>query len=246
MNSENQNPNWESLLVQYGLGAFETMRCVDGKIALLPYHIERISRVAFDWGIEKSEIEKAFTKALVNLPLELSRVKLLLGLNEGNELLSHLYVYPLKIETKGRKLLLRKCQNKKSENYKSCNYASHYLEKKKANISGYDDVCYEYDGQLLECSSSALVFLNKTEGIVAEGENLRSVSVSKLLDKKNSFWKKGKISLDTLMTSGALCVSNALHGLVPVESIHDERGEGVYESTCSIDLKKWNNFIFNE
>lgn len=247
MKSNADKVDWDSLLVQYGIGAFETMRCMNGNIPLLPYHLKRITSVADDWGIANKEVEEKFYETLNSLPNELSRVKILLALNEENVLFSHRYLYPLVSDRKPRKLLLKKVDNLQKQNYKSCNYAFHFLEKKQAILKGYDDVCYEYHGCLHECSSSALLLSNGTLGIVAKGKNLQSVSAAKLLNDNNGYWIKDKISLEKINERDfSLFVSNAVQGIVPVKSLYNENGEIVYESTSDETLNHWNEVLFNE
>jgi branched-subunit amino acid aminotransferase/4-amino-4-deoxychorismate lyase len=235
-----------SLLVQYGLGAFETMRCVASKIPLQHFHLERILKAASVWGIEKNTVEQEFLKHFKELPTELSRIKVLIGLNDENTLVSHRYTVPLIENLDPKNLVMKKTNNREAEYFKSCNYAFHYFERKKAIEAGYDDVCYQQEGRLIECSTSAIILINEGSGMIANGENLSSVSVAKLMSLKGDYWSKGPVVIDGLQQSGQLCVANALHGLTAIRTIKDETGNLLYENKTPKDISHWNELLFSD
>ena len=51
--------NWHLPLVQYGLGAFETMRMVEGRVPLLEFHFERLSKAFEYWSVEEPDLDRA-------------------------------------------------------------------------------------------------------------------------------------------------------------------------------------------
>jgi len=237
---------WDSALVQYGVGAFETMLSNNANIHLLPYHLERIKRFGIEWGVDSKQIEDKFTEQLVDLPKGKYRVKVLIGLNNKEEVIAHRYTYPFQEKKAAKKLLLIKTFGRQTELYKSCNYAFHYKARKKAFEDGFDDICYEQDGVLLECSTSTILCLKQDEGIVALENNLQSVSAAKLLSHREGFWKKGIIKLEYVDRLGSLFTSSALHGCVPVNSIVNEDGKTLYEMKEFPSYEKWNKFLFED
>ncbi|MBF0197140.1 MAG: aminotransferase class IV [Planctomycetes bacterium] len=249
-----QNPPWQSLLVQYGLGAFETMLAVDGEIPLLNAHKKRLANALKAWG-QKSECEEINelwleVKELAKNANSYAKVKLLLGINQGDEL-----IYQITISEQQKpgtyspvKLQTQKTWGNLSSAYKSCNYGQHYLARQKALASGCDDVLYvNEEGDFLECGIFCLALLSPEQGLISKGPRLQSVSADYFLRAQPDFWQESTIHLKNITdAAGQIICMNAVQGLRQVCHIQNEQGEIIYTAApCSNDiLEPFNQSLF--
>jgi len=242
-------PKWDMPLLQFGIGAFETMRCIEGKIPLLEFHLSRLEKALEHWAIEKIGLASLWAQRHVQLQCDHElRVKWLIGLDHQFQLIDHLYQVPISHITKPLHLLIETVAHSISMDYKSCNYVQHWCAHRKACQQGYDDMLYVTpEMKILECSRYAMTWIDVENGIFAKGENLNSVSSSAFIKKRSDFWKKGELYLNSLPKSGRLYACNALHGLVPIDSVHSSSGECFYKNNQTATQHDfWNKILFNQ
>lgn len=243
--SVRSGPGWETPLVQFGLGAFESMRVQDGRVPLWPYHKERLMRALHTWGVKESfpaDIEEELQTFLTRGEL---RLKLLMGIGEDDRLIWHWYAHELELLEKPlRLLLLETCAN--SQKFKSCNYADHFLARQRARGAGFGDALYVDENEiLLECSSGAVFVMDAHNGNCAETGMLQSVVREKLLQEHPDYWQVKKSSLSELRKNDYLVYGNAVQGLVGIEKVIDSTEKCRYERKTDWSfLESWNKWLF--
>lgn len=238
---------WDSLAVQYGIGAFETMRMENGRIALWDYHYQRLKRAISSWGLSEEELKVAIS-GLESVQEKNCRLKLFIGLHSERKLISHIYLSSLELRDSSKRLLLQTNRRALEQVYKTSQYSDHYFSYTKARSQQCDDVLYEsINGHLLECSRAAILVLSEDRGYLSQGPILKSVTRQKLFDEKGNFWKlKERILLDELGDTEFLCTGNAVEGLRAVNEVIDEKGRCRYKKKVPNTLiDKWNQFLFS-
>lgn len=238
--------DWNMPLVQYGLGAFETMRCIQGKIPLLNEHFQRLKRALEHWDTNPDQLQDLWAKHRDQLPQKGEhRLKWLISLKQNGGLIDHLYIFDYQPSPNPLSLCIGDCLFTHLQTYKSCNYAEHYLQNKKATQLGCDDMLYlTKDQGIVESSRAAILCIQDEQGIVCSGPRLESVSARYLLKNHSTFWKEAQITLDDLKESSQLYACNALHGLMPIQSIHTQQGQRVYHNPNPGPPKGWNEKLF--
>jgi len=239
---------WEQPFVQFGLGAFETMHAFDGKIPLIDFHLTRLNNALTSWQCSNFDLKKEWNLVKKDIPHEGQfRIKWLLGLDENNNILHHLYQFPYQKALTPLKLLARPCFQLNPQPFKSTAYAEHWLELKHATQQGFDDVIYlDAENNLIECSKATLLSTHHDHGILASGANLNSVSAQALKSIQPNYWKKEPIALKNLSVSSQLWACNALHGMMPIHSIHNESGEVLYQFEGTEPKDVWTPLLFRK
>lgn len=258
------NPNWNDPLVQYGIGAFETMRAVHGTIPLWPWHRQRLERALEYWNQARTPMEKPLELVDKELqkPLEFvekklqnlleqqqeqptSKIKLLLGLGEKGWI-HHFYNEAFEPELKAKKLLICESLKPTAQSFKSCNYAEHWLAFKKAQSQACDDVIYlSSERTLLECSTACLISEQSPERFsIVKNDTLASVSAQCLVERfPDHFNFCPELSLKEALQK-PLFTCNALRGLQPVAQIRAEAGKQ-HELPCFEKTAQfWNEQLF--
>lgn len=239
---------WEQPLVQFGLGAFETMHAFDGNIPLIDFHLSRLQNALTKWQSSNFDLKKEWDLVSENLSNDGEfRVKWLLGLDKNNNILHHLYQFPYQKATTPLKLLARPCFQLNPQTFKSSAYAEHWLELKHATQQGFDDVIYlDTQNNLIECSKATLLSTQHDHGTLASGANLNSVSAQALKTLQPNYWKREPLALKNLSVSSQLWACNALHGMMHINSIQNDLGEVLYQYKGTEPKDVWTPLLFKK
>lgn len=243
---EYQGVSWVSPLLQFGLGAFESMRYENGKVALWKLHAERLTQALKKWGLSENLILEGEKKIAELKPEKSLRLKLFYGLSENADLHIHLYQTDLQINSTPRRLMLFEGVRHVLP-YKSSSYDFHYLNRQQALSEDYDDVVYTLDQKTLsECSTASLILVKNNSGIISTVDVLPSTSAKRLMSLDENFWSSGEIRISELNQNSELWMSNAVQGLVPIAEIKNQQGDILYQQNKYSDsmLKDWNQRLF--
>lgn len=250
------NLSWNSSLVQFGVGAFETMRLVEGNIPLLPWHQQRLKRFALDWELDTTKLDGIWEQALEHwdtLPKNVVwRVKLLIGLDENQQLTHHVFEFEHQDKKAPRRLMAMASPfspNKPRDPYKSSSYQLHISAKRRAMKAGFDDALYwAEDGSWLETSTAALMLFDGKHWRAAEnGAFLQSVFKTSCFERfPEDTLAQEQLNAEDLK-EGPLFMCNALNGLMPIASVHFEDGrELITEQLPDRDFtQEWNQKFFS-
>lgn len=249
------NLSWQYPFVQFGVGAFETMRYQNGRIALESYHKNRLTRALRHWNLDPHLIEAPWQmlheKLVAIKSKKIHRIKLLIGLNDKDELCAHVFDQPHQDKTLRRKLMLYSPHSNQRNVYKSSSYEQHFLAHRDAVRQGWDDAIYiTQDGHLLETSTAAL-FIKGAHGLlcVEQGHFLDSVVKTALLERFPDEVKTcKKIHIDQIQSS-CLLMGNALQGLMAVASVSEvsrARKDHIPLEVEQEYLDIWNQRLFGQ
>jgi branched-subunit amino acid aminotransferase/4-amino-4-deoxychorismate lyase len=240
--------SWDDPLVQYGWGAFETMRSFDGQIPLLKWHKHRLEKALIHWGESESLLKPIFEHLYQRLQTDLSqgsyRLKLIIGMgNKG--IIFHVYHWPYQKNAPVKSLLLKEQTIFKPQNYKSTCYVEHLINFKLAKAKGFDDAVYcDHQHNLLECSTSALLSYENGVFYGFNGPVLDSTSLASLVDRfPEKFHLRATKDLISLSQYPLLCI-NALHGISKINSIHHEGHITRFPLTPEPLISEWNRRLF--
>lgn len=241
-----KSPQWGDPFVQFGMGAFETMRCIDGQIPLIEFHLERLSQALQIWNCTDFDLKQAWNFYQKTLPeSDQFRVKWLLGLNLNHQISDHLFREPYRMPAKKLTCLALPAPYSTHQRYKSNSYDQHWLANRKATQHKCDDAIYLLpDSRIVECSRASVLITDSQKGYSAKGPNLNSVSVAALKKFNLEFWSERKIYLNQIASSEQLWACNALHGIRPISSVIDLEGKEIYRSNCEQEAKAWNEALF--
>jgi branched-subunit amino acid aminotransferase/4-amino-4-deoxychorismate lyase len=248
--------SWESPFVQFGVGAFETMRCHRGTVPLLGLHRQRLHLALSAWELKPLVLEEAWADLLITLSQldedSTFRVKLLIGLDQHHNIQHQIFTQPHQDNPKPRRLLLSSSTSCYESLYKSSSYEQHFLARHKAHSLGFDDGIYQaLSGELLESSTAALFLWNEEKLLcVKSGNFLRSVLKTHLLNNFSDHVQTiPHIEMNSLKEH-ALLLGNALQGFMPVDSISGTSDDS--ESFCiknkPVDpewIRAWNDQLFS-
>jgi branched-subunit amino acid aminotransferase/4-amino-4-deoxychorismate lyase len=239
-------PHWNDHFVQFGLGAFETMRCIKGEVPLIELHLKRLHLALKAFGNTTFNLESAWEQQLLSIPKTGQfRLKWFLGLDQHQQIREHLYQYPYQSNTKPLKCLALPAPFATKQFYKSSSYDLHWLAHRKATQHQCDDAIYLLpDSQLVECSRAAILLSHSEKGLCADGPNLNSVSTMALQKCAPNFWSQKKIYLNQIANTEQLWGCNALHGLRPIHTIIDLQGRELYHCKDLSSAQEWNERLF--
>jgi branched-subunit amino acid aminotransferase/4-amino-4-deoxychorismate lyase len=243
---------WNDLLVQFGIGAFETMLLTKGKIPLLNWHRQRLQKALSRWEHPEDALDKTWEKLEADLQKAHSndqnmRIKLLVGLGREKQLLQHIYAIPFQANPNPRNLLCRAQVTFQQQTYKSCQYEDHYFSLQQAKQAQHDDAVYfNAKDELLECSTSALLFQKDQKLCAIQGSTLTSSSIQSLLDRfPKDVISHRPIQLEDLPKETLWFTCNALHGIAPIQKITTIAGEEHHFRVApEMMLKSWNQRLF--
>jgi 4-amino-4-deoxychorismate lyase len=247
--------SWQEPFVQFGVGAFETMRYQNGNISLEAFHKRRLAKAIRHWSLKPHAIEVPWgmlheqLKALDSR--NVYRVKLLIGLGENNQLCAHVFHKPHQDNTAPRRLIRHRPHSNQLSPYKSSSYEQHFLARREAIRLGWDDAIYITEkGSLLETSTAAM-FIKSDDDLfcVRQGDFLDSVLKNALLER---FTNQVKVCRDIHLSqihSNGLLMGNALQGLIAVDSVSEDPKTRTEYTPLGIEQKwidHWNQRLFGE
>lgn len=229
---EPRSPHWNDNFIQFGLGAFETMRCIDGQVPLIEFHLERLSRALKAFDCSSFNLDPSWNQQLLTIPTKGQfRVKWFLGLDQNRRIKDHLYIQPYKAAFETLTCLALPAPFNQAQIYKSSSYDQHWLAHQKATRHQCDDAIYLLpDSQIVECSRASVLLTDPKNGFYAKGPNLQSVSVAALKSQNSDFWSGKNLYLNQIKKEEQLWCSNALHGVRAIRSIVDLQGRELYRS----------------
>jgi branched-subunit amino acid aminotransferase/4-amino-4-deoxychorismate lyase len=245
-------PQWNDLLVQYGIGAFETMRYAQGKIPLLTWHRQRSRHALRRWGLPENALDDTWNGLesqvqKVDSHAPLLRIKLLFGLGAQQQLIHHLTTCPFEVNETPRRLLIQPQVSYREQLYKSCQYEDHYFNFKLAKELGHDDVIYQNErGEALECSTAALLFSQGDRLCAIRGPTLASSSIQSLLDRyPQDMIIHAPINVEHLPSKTMWFACNALHGIVPISRMEDSSDQHRELPIAPTEMtERWNKRLF--
>ena len=220
----------QSPLVQYGEGCFETLKINQGQIEYWSDHLLRLSRsIAFVYGEElpqnfQSQLtEELFPWIETHASNQDFRFKLIVWKEPeiGFRYFASLTPYqsPLKPFTLGLWTDSQGWFAQELCQYKLTNYLPHRMLIRKASEVGVDDIL-RIDSQftLKETSRSNLFVFHNNKLITPPGHDILPGTIRKQL-LQNGKATEGLLTLEDLKHAQAVFLTNALIGVIPVESI---------------------------
>ena len=243
-----KNLHWDQPFIQYGVGAFETLRCRAGEFPLAIAHQRRLLKALEHWKLEPRLLDEAWDELLQKGRESRSdqRFKLLLGLGENGELIHHIYQFDYQALPEKRRLCLAQQVMHRAQPYKSSSYEAHYWARQEALRAGFDDVLYiDALGCPLECSTSAILEFREGFFFAPQGPVLASVSVAHLLEHYPAVFKRLPSLEPGLWQQRKWVTCNALHGLRAVESIQVNSLETNCPMVEADVLQFWNQQLFS-
>lgn len=242
-------PGWHDEGLQYGIGAFESMRADAQGIPLWRSHRERLGRALEAWGLGKEYLE-VLDESLSRQtwPEGGVRVKLIVSLTRRGPVhhLRQEALPELGSPLRPLRLLLETCDAAEAMTYKSCSYERHWLAWRRAQRAGCDDTLYVMNDHLLECSRAAVGWLENDVGILSEGPCLDSVCARRLIELDGRTWRRGVVDIKRLSSgSGRLVCLNAVRGLMPVGEVVDVEGrKWLPNQPAGVETASWNERLF--
>ncbi len=210
-----------SPFLHYGVGAFETMRAIAGRLPLWDYHRQRLTRALEAWGCGAGlldDLERALRPAATSAPLE--KVKVIVGLMETGHAAFRIFREAYVPPPRSMRLLALREDHPMAAGWKSCNRERHFFAKRRAQASGCDDVLYlTRRKNLLETSAAAIHVLSADHAASASGPILDSISRRRLLEHPSGFFAGARISLDDIRAARPLLLTNALRGIFHASEI---------------------------
>lgn len=247
----------------YGFSLFETFLVNgDGSVFLLEEHIDRLydscTFFNFKIGVNKSELVKSICEHINsnNISKEVLRLTVTFGNKDKNIEPSFVFTrrkgYTDDIYTKGLKLHVSKCirnGNSLIIRHKTGNYLENFLVGRQASAEGYDDaVILNVSNEITETTKSNIFFY-------ANGKIYTPAIDCGLLPGITRNWVieeltaggvsvvEGRYSMDELMKSEEVFVSNSVMGIAPVCLVNWNDGNKAFKNGCisGMLIKKYKN-----
>ena len=243
-------PGWDSPLVQFGVGAFETLRCESGNFPLLRWHRDRISRALEIWGVAPEKLEAPWQSLLERgralEDVSHRRVKLLIGLTETDELVHHVFDFSFAPNSQSRTLRLESQRIFLPQSFKTTSYEEHYWARRKAAREGVSDVLYvDEKREMLEASTSCLLIWDGSHFLVRDkGPVLASTSLASLRSRYPEDFKPISAFPLSLTERFPLLMMSALNGMAHVGRLVDGQDSHELKPIDEGLLEDWNRRLF--
>ena len=218
-----------SLAFNYGIGVFETMRLIDGKIEYFDDHLERLvyslTIIQVD-SFSPYDIKKKIEAYLFENSMTNGIIKVLV--NDAGIFISYREnSYKYEDYLNGFKVKISDIQILPKSVYtiKSSNYMINYLESVKAKEEGYDEVLFFNTDKLLAEGSKSNVFLVYKNQIVTptlESGCLAGIIRKKILTEKSYKIVEKDICSSDLEKADAVFLTNSIMGVMPVRQINEK------------------------
>ncbi|MDO8540670.1 MAG: aminotransferase class IV [Opitutaceae bacterium] len=226
----------------YGLGLFETIKVLDGRLVFFPEHAERLGRSAAELGlvlaISREELHARCRQCIGANALRDAALKLVVYQSPGGVgelIVPGRNLYPSELYARGFRLktMRENGRNHELSGHKTLNYLKCIRAKRGAEASGFDEALFvAADGAVLEGAISN-VFVVK-DGLVhtpslAQGilPGIARAAVLRLLIAEPV--DEGAIPGALLLAADEVFVTNSLLGVMPVGRV-DERS---YDLSCN-------------
>ena len=215
-----------SLAFNYGIGVFETMRLIDGKIEYFDEHLGRLIsslKTIRIYKITPDEIKEKMDAYLVENSMMNGIIKILV--NDAGIFISHREnSYKHEDYSNGFKVKISDVQILPKSVYtiKSSNYMINYLESTKAKEEGYDEVLFFNTDKILAEGSKSNIFLICENQIITpsiESGCLKGIIRKKILAEKSYEIVEKDIDLSDLEKADAVFLTNSIMGVMPVRQI---------------------------
>lgn len=219
----------------FGIGVFETLPFLDGKIPFLGQHLERMRKGLIFLNSYSSEFKKEeVIETIQSLNLQGNKViRIIARYNCEPEIsISDSYPYAYKDYNVGFSLCIaaatRKNESSPINSIKSLNYLENFLARQKAKSLGFNDAVFlNSQGKVAE-TSTANIFAFKNKELFTPSINqgllpgiIRS-QVIKYALQNNITVKEQPMGVDQLTTSDYVFVTNSLLCIMPVRKINDQ------------------------
>ena len=211
---------------QFGLGVFTTMAVESGKAIFLEQHLNRLQNsldflqidqeVSAEW-IETYIKKNTFTRGALKVMLS----------EKNKQITTRKNPYTVAAYRKGFRLNI--CETRRNESapltyHKSLNYADNILEKRKSLAEGYDEPLFlNMRGEICEGATTNIFFV-KDDMIYTPPKSsglLPGIMRDYILGNQNA--QECVILPDTLADFEECFVTNALLGIMPVETLGNHR-----------------------
>lgn len=155
--------SFNSNLVKYGMGLFETMKVVKGRVVFLEEHLDRLysslKTLELDFKINREVLEQKIVDFAADLDQEALRVTVC---DEGYNFSTREIPYQQADYEEGYNLQISSIQRGNSPLYKhkTANYFNNLYARQKAKADGYDDTLFlDTDNFILETAVANIFFI---------------------------------------------------------------------------------------
>jgi branched-subunit amino acid aminotransferase/4-amino-4-deoxychorismate lyase len=224
--------------IQFGIGLFETMRIVSGRIEDLSEHLTRLRTSAIELKIQVPEIfeqpeilEGCLQPLIEEIEESLAVIKIVLiraGTSSRWWAHTRKFPYSKKLFENGYQVSISEVKRHSSgalNHHKSLNYGEYWLEKQKSVENGYQEVLFLNEGNFLtECAASNIFFLK--DGIWHTPEIklgllngiMRQRFIAYLKENGQTVFE-GEFTIDAILKADYAVLTNALMGAMPIMKI---------------------------
>lgn len=216
----------ESLSLQYGIGAFETLRVIGGEPEYLGWHLERLMSALKVIGLGNQSLEACRREILHHIQVKGIRrgvVKLVVN-DLGRFVTDREIPYGAADYRDGFRLTFSEVEVPGQSRYtiKSTNYLVPLLEWQRAKASGFDDALFVNGrGEIVETTRSNLFLLEKgqlTTPPLSSG-CLSGIMRRAIIEAHPAGVREVPVSRGALEDAEAVFLTNAVMGVMPVQSI---------------------------
>lgn len=229
----------------YGESVFTSFQTVDGKVAALGLHYQRlISSLSYCYGVNFNSIEEFKNYFELDKKLEkLFEVNknsyfrvTFYSLEKGNLNKFKFGLSEIEMDIKvgnlpneSASLRLKVCSYPFSKSYRPIKFGSYAQQlqgKKLALKSGFDDCLYQLDGQALELSTSNIVFRKKSGEFVSPRGDffLSGITLGafrKFCEEKKYSFEREEVLIKSLGSFSEVYGMNSVRGIFPIICIEN-------------------------
>jgi 4-amino-4-deoxychorismate lyase len=231
----------DSLSYQYGIGAFETIRVIDGKPEYLDWHLDRLADALQVIGLNeytKKTCQQLIIGEIKAKLLDSGVIKLIVS-DQGMTTHVRKNPYSEAHYKNGFKVMISDVELPVANRYtlKSTNYLINYLEWQRAKSMGYDEMLF-LNGKknLVEATRSNLFAI--CNGVIMtpplESGCLSGIMRRVIIEMSGKQIKIVNFDRDMLKRAEAVFLTNSVMGVMPVSQFE----EIVYDSMNHTEVKK--------
>lgn len=206
--------------LQYGEGAFETLRVEEGQIPLLRHHRHRLSAALLAWGLDANALDGVWAEVEdvgSHLP-GIHRLKLMVGRGADGRLLYHIVHGELKASATVQRATVETIAAGGMHHFKSTCYAPFIQAHRRALSKDASEALLLHPrGWALEFATSALIHGDGARCFGVHGPRLDSVAERVLFSKTG--WFRVPPPRPEELPSRWVLACNALRGLRPVKQL---------------------------
>ncbi|WP_408954967.1 aminotransferase class IV [Natroniella sp. ANB-PHB2] len=222
--------SFSSELARFGVGLFETMKVIDGRVIFLEEHLDRLYDGVVDleisFEISKQDLEQEILDYVEGMEDKALRITVC---DEGYNFSTREIPYQKDDYQRGYRLMLAPLKRGQSTlyQYKTTNYFASLYSKRAALKQGYDEALFvNLDDFVLEGSMTNLFFI-KGDKVVTPRSDLGLLpgiirsKVIELVKELGIEFELARIKLDELDKFQAVFATNSLIDLIKVREIRD-------------------------